>query len=81
MLGTKIRMVVQRDTWNYQITKTVLVEKMAQTSSIWLLVVKKIMDTLMENFLSQEETSWSQMARTGDGVNRTCAKAKAATAL
>lgn len=41
MLGTKIRMVVQRDTWNYQITKTVLVEKMAQTSSIWLLVVKK----------------------------------------
>lgn len=49
---------------------------MAQTSSIWLHVVEKIIDTFMEDFLPQEETSRSQMAMSGEGVKGMCAEAK-----
>lgn len=41
---------------------------MAQTSSTRLLVVEKIIDTFMEDFLPQEETNRNQMAMSGEDV-------------
>jgi hypothetical protein len=46
---------------------------------MWLLEVKRIIDTFTGNLLSQEETSRGNKAMTRDGVNGMSTKAKVGT--